>query len=134
MEVPVPLSEHEQRLLEQIEQQLYADDPKFAHSWRHRDLRSLQRARIVRAIVAIVLGLGLLIAGVVLQGSNTVLGVVLGVAGFLCMLGGAWLAASTRARPAAATAVSPPAMRGPRRSLRERLEERWERRQDNGAG
>ncbi|HEX2308083.1 MAG TPA: DUF3040 domain-containing protein, partial [Jatrophihabitantaceae bacterium] len=26
----MPLSEHEQRLLEQIEQGLYAEDPKFA--------------------------------------------------------------------------------------------------------
>ena len=30
----VPLSEHEQRLLDEIEQALYAEDPKFASSVR----------------------------------------------------------------------------------------------------
>jgi hypothetical protein len=128
----VPLSEHEQRLLEQIEQALYAEDPKFAHSWRGRDLRSLQRARIIRAIVVIVVGLGLLIAGVITQGGNTVLGVVLGVAGFLMLLGGAWLAASSRRSPAAPGSVptATPKVKAPRASFKQRLEERWERRQD----
>jgi hypothetical protein len=131
MEEPVPLSEHEQRLLEQIEQALYADDPKFAHSWRVRDLRRLQRVRALRAVAAIVVGLGLLIAGVITQADNTVLGVALGVVGFLLMLGGAWLAVSTRQRPAAATApvAKPPRAR---QSIKQRLEERWERRQDGG--
>jgi hypothetical protein len=128
----VPLSEHEQRLLEQIEQALYADDPKFAHSWRGRDLRSLQRARIFRAVAVIVVGLGLLIAGVITQGSSTVLGVVLGVAGFLLMLGGAWLAMTSRRKPTAPGAVAPaaPKVKAPRTSIKQRLEERWERRQD----
>jgi hypothetical protein len=133
MEGPVPLSEHEQRLLEQIEQALYAEDPKFAQSWRVRDLRSLQRVRILRAAAVILLGLGLLVAGVVLQGSDIVLGVALGVAGFLGMLGGAWLAMSSRQRasapaPAATTTTK---ARAPKQSLRARLEERWERRQDS---
>src|SRR3954454_12945778 len=104
MEGAVPLSEHEQRLLEQIEQALYAEGPKFAQSWRVRDLRSLRRARVLRAILAVLLGLGALVAGVIVQGDNTVLGVALGVGGFLLMLAGAWLAMLTRQRPAAASA------------------------------
>ena len=129
----MPLSEHEQRLLEQIEQALYADDPKFAQSWRGRDLRSLQRARIFRAIVVIIVGLGLLLAGVITQASSTVLGVVLGVAGFLLMLGGAWLAMSSRRTPVQPGAVPAAASRtrAPRTSLKQRLEERWERRQED---
>jgi protein-S-isoprenylcysteine O-methyltransferase Ste14 len=123
----VPLSEHEQRLLEQIEQALYAEDPKFAHSWRTKNLHGMQRSRLTRAVVAVVLGLALLVAGVVVQSSNTVLGVVLGVAGFLAMLAGAWLILSSR-RPTPAGATRTVA--GPRLSIRERLEERWERRQD----
>jgi hypothetical protein len=133
MEEQVPLSEHEQRLLEQIEQALYADDPKFAQSWRGRDLRSHQRARVLRAAAVIVVGLGLLVAGVVTQSGNTVLGVVLGVAGFLLMLAGAWLAMAGRRRPAPPAAVAPKAPgrpRRPRTSLKQRLEERWDRRQD----
>ena len=33
----VPLSEHEQRQLDQIEQALYAEDPKFAQAVRAQD-------------------------------------------------------------------------------------------------
>ena len=33
-EAPVPLSEHEQRMLEQMERALYAEDPKFASTMR----------------------------------------------------------------------------------------------------
>src|SRR3954453_6138392 len=138
MEGALPLSEHEQRLLEQIEQALYAEDPKFAQSWRVRDLRSLRRARVVRAVLLVLLGLGALVAGVVVQGDNTVLGVALGVAGFLLMLGGAWVAMLTRQRPAASSVrtdepasapdkpAKPTRAKRPRQSLKARLEERWE--------
>ena len=43
LEVDVPLSEHEQRLLEQIERALVDDDPKFASTVRTGDRR--QKAR-----------------------------------------------------------------------------------------
>ena len=137
----MPLSEHEQRLLEQIERALYAEDPKFAHTWRAKaDVRSVRRARIVRGVAAVVIGLGLLLGGVVVQGTKKilmtrfrgvplalVLGVVLGIAGFLAMLGGAWLLLSSR-RPAVSVATRAPAP--PRIGIKQRLEERWERRQD----
>ena len=135
----MPLSEHEQRLLEQIEQALYAEDPKFAQSWRVRDLRSLRRARALRAGLVILLGLGALIAGVIVQADNAVLGVVLGVAGFLLMLAGAWLVTLVRQKPTPASVAGDPTAgptakaarnRGQRQSLKSRLEERWERRQE----
>ena len=125
----MPLSEHEQRALEQIEQALYAEDPKFARSWRVRDLRSLQRARAIRAALLVVVGLGLLVAGVIVEGSGMVLGVALGVGGFVLMLVGAWLALSTRSRQPAPR--QPKAARPPKESLKTRLEERWQRRQDD---
>jgi hypothetical protein len=130
----VPLSEHEQRALEQIERALYAEDPKFAHSWRAKaDVHSVRRARIVRGIAGILVGLGLLLGGVVVQGGNTVLGVALGVVGFLLMLGGAWLALSTRQRPSAQTAggAGTPS-REAKPSIRARLEERFQNRRDSG--
>jgi hypothetical protein len=135
----VPLSEHEQRLLEQIEQALYAEDPKFASIYRSNDLRSHQRRRIIRAAVVLVVGLGLLLAGVI-----TKLPVV-GVAGFVIMLAAvtfavaAWQRMVTPARPTAAPGgrlrrrgrtPRPAAAPEPRRSLVQRLEERWQRRQD----
>ena len=74
-------------------------------------------------------GLGLLVAGVIVQGSNTVVGVALGVGGFVLMLLGAWLALSTRSRQ---PAPKQPKARAPKESLKTRLEERWQRRQDEG--
>jgi hypothetical protein len=131
----VPLSEHEQRLLEQIEQSLYAEDPKFARAVRGKTLHSLKRARLLRAVVALVVGVAVLLAGVITLNGQTSLGIGLGVGGFLIMLGAGWYAFATRnlVRPAA-TAATPKAPR-PRRSVLARLEDRWQRRQDdNGRG
>jgi hypothetical protein len=132
----VPLSEHEQRLLEQIEQALYAEDPKFASIYRSNDLRSHQRRRIIRAAAVLVVGLGLLLAGVITKL------VVVGVVGFIIMLAAvtfavaSWQRMVAPNRPAAAptgrfrrrgrTATTT----APRRSVLQRLEERWQRRQD----
>jgi hypothetical protein len=134
----VPLSEHEQRLLEQIEQSLYAEDPKFARSWRAKDPRSVRRNTLVRAAFVFVVGLACLLAGVITLNSATVLGIALGAGGFVLMLGAAWYGLSTRQRLRAVAPTSGPAPRRttkgsqPRRSLAARLEERWERRQDEG--
>ena len=45
----MPLSEHEQRLLEQMERALYAEDPKFASALRGHDLRGRYRRRLLAA-------------------------------------------------------------------------------------
>jgi hypothetical protein len=130
----VPLSEHEQRLLEQIEQSLYAEDPKFARTWRSKNLHNVKRTRAFRAIAAFVLGVAVLLAGVITLPGHASLGIGLGVGGFLIMLAAGWYAFATRSliRPAAAAATKRPT--GPRRSLVARLEERWERRQDDQRG
>ena len=58
----MPLSEHEQRLLEQIEQGLYAEDPKFAASVRRaRVRRGGSRRRLVFAVLGAALGLGVIL-------------------------------------------------------------------------
>ena len=62
----VPLSEHEQRMLDQIESALYAEDPKFASSVRGGRLRAATSRRRLQAAALFVLGLVLLIAGVAL--------------------------------------------------------------------
>jgi hypothetical protein len=125
----VPLSEHEQRLLEQIEQSLYAEDPKFARTWRAKDLAALKRLRLIRAGIAFVVGLGMLLAGVIVLPGHPPVGIGLGVGGFLIMLAGAWYAFAVR-RGARLVGDAPPRPKQPRRSLVTRLEERWERRQD----
>ncbi|MBU3064054.1 DUF3040 domain-containing protein [Nocardia sp. NEAU-G5] len=62
----MPLSEHEQRMLEQIESALYAEDPKFASTVRGGRLRSATGRRRLQSAALFVLGLCLLIAGIAL--------------------------------------------------------------------
>lgn len=62
----MPLSEHEQRLLDQIERALYAEDPKFASSVRGARLRKPARRRRLQGIALLVVGLVMLVLGVVL--------------------------------------------------------------------
>ena len=83
----MPLSEHEQRLLDQIERALYAEDPKFASTVRSTDLRTHMRRRLRRAAYVLVIGFVLLLAGVVTN-------IVVGVAGFVVMLAALLLALS----------------------------------------
>jgi hypothetical protein len=65
----MPLSDHEQRLLEQIEQALYAEDPKFATSVASRKMRSHPRRKLVLAVVGAIAGLALVAVGVTLHPS-----------------------------------------------------------------
>lgn len=129
----MPLSEHEQRLLEQIEQALYAEDPKFASIYQGNDIRSHYRRRVVRAAVGLVIGLGLLLAGVVIPL------IALGVAGFIVMLAAvsfgvaSWQrmtghrVSAARERPSTRRTTD----HSPKRSVMQRLEDRWQRRQDD---
>jgi Flp pilus assembly protein TadB len=129
----VPLSEHEQRLLEQIEQALYAEDPKFASIYQGNDVRTHYRRRVIRATFGLVIGLGMLLAGVVINL------IPLGVAGFVVMLAAASFGVAswqrmTGHRVAASRERKVPARSGgprpPKRSVVQRLEDRWQRRQD----
>src|SRR6266700_1653207 len=61
----VPLSEHEQRQLEQIEQALYREDPKFGRLVRSSDPRVHYKRKLAQAIIGVAVGAGLLAAGVV---------------------------------------------------------------------
>jgi len=59
----VPLSDHEQRLLDEIEQALYAEDPKFAASVRRARTRSRTHRSAALCVVGVLAGLGLVLAG-----------------------------------------------------------------------
>jgi hypothetical protein len=63
----MPLSEHEQRLLEQMEKALYAEDPKFATSLRSSG-GAAHRSKAVLGVLGILGGLGIaiMLAGAVL--------------------------------------------------------------------
>jgi hypothetical protein len=132
----VPLSEHEQRQLEQIEQALYAEHPRFARAVRASDPRVHYRRRLVQAAVGFLLGVGLLVAGVFLKD------LWLGVGGFVVMLAcSLWALSSYRhmaginsgrnsgrglSRERRSSRQPRPASSG----MMERLEERWRRRQE----
>ena len=129
----MPLSDHEQRLLEQIERALYAEDPKFASTVSSTDLRTHARRRVRRAIVLLILGLGGLLAGVI---TGTI---ALGVAGFCVMfLALVYMASQYKkvaGRPDLRVAGSerPAGRRGKQRRtpLLQRMEERFRRRFDD---
>ncbi|GEL17195.1 DUF3040 domain-containing protein [Pseudonocardia asaccharolytica] len=91
----MPLSEHEQRLLEQIERALYAEDPKFASTVRGGRLRKPTRRRRVQGIVVFIVGLVLLVVGVAVPALWLASVPVLSVVGFLAMLAGAVLAVTS---------------------------------------
>jgi Protein of unknown function (DUF3040) len=92
----MPLSEHEQRLLDQIERALYAEDPKFVSTVRGGRLRKPTRRRRLQGIGVFALGLVLLVLGVAVRAlwiaDNFP---VLSVIGFLVMLTGAVMAVTS---------------------------------------
>jgi hypothetical protein len=144
----VPLSEHEQRVLEQIERALYADDPKFAATVRGIDPRTLHRRRYLRAALGAIVGVVLLPVGIAVEQLE------LSVAGFVLMLLAFLYGASTWRQGREATEVPEPgvaratdlrtARRGrskklstppaPKRSIVKRFEDRWDRRRDGLGG
>lgn len=85
----MPLSENEQRLLEQMERALYAEDPKFASALQGSSLRERYRRRALIASVGFVAGVALLMTGLVTQ----VLPV--SILGFVVMLGTAFFAVTS---------------------------------------
>jgi Protein of unknown function (DUF3040) len=122
----MPLSEHEQRLLEQIERALYAEDPKFASTVRGGRLRKPTRRRRVQGVALFIVGLVMLVLGVALPVLQPAGIPVVSVIGFLLMLGGAVLAITSVGAPAASgqVAAPPPDKNG----FTGRMEERFRRR------
>ncbi|MFJ4679418.1 MULTISPECIES: DUF3040 domain-containing protein [Kitasatospora] len=124
----MPLSEHEQRLLEQMERALYAEDPKFASALEGTGLRTYTRRRVYLAVAGFVAGIALLMGGLVTQV------IWVSVVGFLVMLGCAVLAVTAWRRG--------PAGHGPRQAppprrktgVMDRMEQRWQRRRDEQSG
>lgn len=82
----MPLSEHEQRLLEQMERALYAEDPRFAASIRDTAHRAGTRRSAGVGILVASMGVAVIIAGLVSATSW------LGVLGFVAVLGGTYYA------------------------------------------
>lgn len=127
----MPLSEHEQRMLEQIESALYAEDPKFASSVKRRRLGRATGRRRLQAVAVFVIGLVLLIGGLIVDvrvGGFPIISLV----GFLVMFAAGLLALWGSSVGGGPRGASPKSARSsaPKRKFSERMEERFNRRFD----
>src|ERR1700719_2820464 len=84
----MPLSDHEQRMLDQIESALYAEDPKFASSVRGGTLRAPSARRRLQGAALFVIGLAMLVSGVAFKATMIGSFPILSVIGFVVMFGG----------------------------------------------
>ncbi|GAB2461753.1 DUF3040 domain-containing protein [Jatrophihabitans fulvus] len=125
----MPLSEHEQKLLDQIEQALYAEDPKFAASVRSARAKSRTRRSVLLSALGVVLGLGLVLVGLVVPV------IVLSVVGFVLVVASCALAvqairgrSQTPDTPEGAIRGSGAQQKQQNGGLRNRMEDRLRRR------
>jgi predicted phage tail protein len=122
----MPLSEHEQRLLEEMERNLYQNDADFVATVSGRRGKPNYRLVVMGALLAVA-GVAALVTGVIVQLP------IIGVVGFALMLGGVLLVLSPGRGGATAPSVNAPSgrsTRAPRSSWMSSMTERWERRQD----
>lgn len=84
----MPLSDHEQRMLDQIESALYAEDPKFASSVRGGGFRAPTTRRRLQGVALFVIGLAMLVSGVAFHATWVGSLPILSILGFIVMFGG----------------------------------------------
>lgn len=124
----MPLSEQEQRLLDEMERHLMHNDADVVTA--SRDGRTLSYRNIVYGTVLVLVGLGGLIAAVAGRGAIGL--VIVGVVGFVLMLGGVILAVTpTRAASPRPVQTSAPSTPRKSASFMDRMNDRWDRRQED---
>ncbi len=133
----MPLSEHEQRQLEQIEQALYREDRRLGRLVRSSDPRVHYRRRVVQAASGFAVGAGMVAAGVVLPMVWLAVGgfIVMLLCGILALNSWRHLAGHALGTPGRGSATKRRGGRkgrrkGGRGAMMERLDERWRRRQE----
>ena len=122
----MPLSEHEQRLLEEMERNLYQNDADFVATVSGRRGKPNYRLIVIGALLAIA-GVAALVAGVIVRQP------LIGVVGFGFMLGGVLLVISPGRNPdgtSASGSTTARSTRNSRVSWMSTINDRWERRQD----
>src|SRR5690554_4883877 len=126
----MPLSEHEQRLLEEMERSLYNNDADFVSTVSPRGARPNYRRIALGALIALV-GIIAIVTGIMIKQP------LVGMVGFIVILGGALLALSS---PRSGVPQSPSELGDPGAAssgktragggFMDRMNERWDRRQD----
>ena len=126
------LSEEEQRLLDQMEAALAAEDPKLVNAMRGTGLRRLHRRRAAIAGIAFFGGLTLLVLGISWHWIFSVIGfcvmVAAAVTGIYAWrhIGGGNADPGDNVRPSARQ----PSGSGDAHGFMDKMEERWRRRRD----
>jgi hypothetical protein len=132
----MPLSDHEQRMLDQIESALYAEDPKFASSVRGGGFRAPTARRRLQGVALFVIGLAMLVSGVAFHATWIGTVPILSIFGFIVMFGGVVYAISgpRLSRRADRSGSAPGSARQRRNkgggSFTSRMEDRFRRRFD----
>jgi hypothetical protein len=119
------LSEHEQKLLEEMERALYAEDPRFASSMRDSGPRAGRSARTGLLSLLVVMGIAGIVAGQISQIA------FIGIVGFIFVLGGLYgiiSAALAQGGPAKTADPRSAKKRGP--GYLNKAEERFRNRRD----
>lgn len=117
------LSEHEQRLLEEMERGLYASEADSLNTSRVSGGSPSYRAIVIGTLI-ILAGIGALIGG-------AAAGLIwLGLIGFVAMLGGTLFIFDPRNRSESPSVSADRKAATPRASFADRAERRWEERMD----
>ncbi|MDR0945583.1 MAG: DUF3040 domain-containing protein [Bifidobacteriaceae bacterium] len=127
----MPLSEYEQKVLDELEQQLASEDPKLADEMAGaKGVGPSRRGRVAAGILVGLVGVAVLLLGM-LMGQIWV-----ALIGFAVMFGGTVLAlskpkaAKVGGAPQGRGAAGPKPAKGQHGSISGRLEDRWEHRQE----
>ncbi len=122
----MPLSEQEQRLLEEMERNLYQNDADFVATIVPRQGKTNYTVLAIGVLIAVA-GIATLVAGVIVRQP------IVGVLGFVIMFVGVLLAVapprSTRSTASSASSASRKSA-APSSTFMDNLNERWDRRQD----
>lgn len=122
----MPLSEHEQRLLEEMERSLYQNDADFVAKVGGKRARPAYRSIVLGVLLAVV-GIAVLVTGVFVQLP------IVGILGFVVMFTGVLVAIAPGKRVAFdPDAPAPAGKQGHRQQpgFMNRMNERWDKRQD----
>jgi hypothetical protein len=122
----MPLSEHERRLLAEMEEALAADDPRLVSAMSGTS--GVSRNRLGLGVALLIAGLAILFGGLIAQVT------IIGLGGFLTALTGSILIFRAVTAPSPLVSAAPngsekaPRARSPRKKLGDRLQDRWDQR------
>jgi len=119
----MPLSEQEQRLLEEMERNLYQSDADFVSTVGAR-VGKINYTVVVVGALLVVAGIATLVTGVMLAQP------IVGVLGFVVMFTGVLVATNPPRTAASAPPTTNPKKRAKASSFMDGINERWEKRQD----